>query len=126
MMSKELMLLEEIFNDVVNIQEPEKTKRKKKSKNKKKEEVLLGLKYLIVMDFEATCWEKPYGRGKPQEIIEFPACLLNLTTGEIEKVFHSIFCVLNIFSDVFLIFFRNFNITQNRSSNQNSVIIARI
>lgn len=90
-MSKELLLLEELLNDVAIIQEPGKSKKKKKSKNKKKEEVSLGLKYLIVMDFEATCWEKPYGRGKPQEIIEFPACLLNLTTGEIEKVCHSLF-----------------------------------
>lgn len=90
-MSKELLDLDEILNEVELIQEAEKTKRKKKSKNKKKMEVSLGLKYLIVMDFEATCWEKPYGRGKPQEIIEFPACLLNLTTGEIEKVFHKLF-----------------------------------
>ncbi|CAO1412926.1 unnamed protein product [Diamesa serratosioi] len=86
-MSEELLDLDEILNEVELIQEAEKTKRKKKSKNKKKVEVSLGLKYLIVMDFEATCWEKPYGRGKPQEIIEFPACLLNLTTGEIEKEF---------------------------------------
>lgn len=43
--------------------------------------------YLIVIDFEATCFEKPFNRNK-QEIIEFPAVLLNLTTGKIEKEFH--------------------------------------
>lgn len=34
-------------------------------------------KYLIVIDFEATCFEKPFNRSK-QEIIEFPAVLLSL------------------------------------------------
>ncbi|XP_006876026.1 PREDICTED: ERI1 exoribonuclease 2 [Chrysochloris asiatica] len=43
--------------------------------------------YLIVIDFESTCWND----GKPhrsQEIIEFPAVLLNTSTGEIESEFH--------------------------------------
>lgn len=44
-------------------------------------------KYLIVVDFEATCFEKPFNRNK-QEIIEFPAVLINLETGVIEKEFH--------------------------------------
>ncbi|XP_062304691.1 ERI1 exoribonuclease 2-like isoform X2 [Osmerus eperlanus] len=43
--------------------------------------------YLIVIDFESTCWreKKHYG----QEIIEFPAVLLNTSTGEVEAEFHS-------------------------------------
>ncbi|XP_073504077.1 ERI1 exoribonuclease 2 [Phyllobates terribilis] len=43
--------------------------------------------YLIVIDFESTCWKdtKHYG----QEIIEFPAVLLNTTCGEIESEFHT-------------------------------------
>ncbi|NWV12155.1 ERI2 exoribonuclease, partial [Ptilonorhynchus violaceus] len=42
--------------------------------------------FLIVLDFEATCWEEPRRRGP--EIIEFPAVLLNTSTGEIESEFH--------------------------------------
>ncbi|CAJ1054007.1 ERI1 exoribonuclease 2 [Xyrichtys novacula] len=43
--------------------------------------------YLIVIDFESTCWkEKNY---HSQEIIEFPAVLLNTSTGEIESEFHT-------------------------------------
>ncbi|KAM4631947.1 ERI1 exoribonuclease 2 [Discoglossus pictus] len=43
--------------------------------------------YLIIIDFESTCWKdaKHYG----QEIIEFPAVLLNTTNGEIESEFHT-------------------------------------
>lgn len=39
------------------------------------------------MDFEATCFEKPFDR-KIQEIIEFPAVLIDLETGQILKEFH--------------------------------------
>uniref|UniRef100_A0A8C5QRB3 ERI1 exoribonuclease 2 n=1 Tax=Leptobrachium leishanense TaxID=445787 RepID=A0A8C5QRB3_9ANUR len=44
-------------------------------------------KYLIIIDFESTCWKdaKHYG----QEIIEFPAVLLNTLNGEIESEFHT-------------------------------------
>uniref|UniRef100_A0A8C3H300 ERI1 exoribonuclease 2 n=1 Tax=Corvus moneduloides TaxID=1196302 RepID=A0A8C3H300_CORMO len=42
--------------------------------------------FLIVLDFEATCWAAPERRGA--EIIEFPAVLLNTSTGEIESEFH--------------------------------------
>ncbi|XP_068100909.1 ERI1 exoribonuclease 2 isoform X2 [Hyperolius riggenbachi] len=43
--------------------------------------------YLIIIDFESTCWKdiKHYG----QEIIEFPAVLLNTSSGEIESEFHT-------------------------------------
>ncbi|NXF29128.1 ERI2 exoribonuclease, partial [Nyctibius bracteatus] len=44
-------------------------------------------RYLIVIDFEATCW-RDGGRCSP-EIIEFPAVLLNTSTGEIESEFHT-------------------------------------
>ncbi|XP_037670596.1 ERI1 exoribonuclease 2 isoform X6 [Choloepus didactylus] len=44
--------------------------------------------YLIVIDFESTCWnDGKHHHG--QEIIEFPAVLLNTSTGEIECEFHA-------------------------------------
>ncbi|CAH1795256.1 unnamed protein product [Owenia fusiformis] len=42
--------------------------------------------YLIVIDFESTCWEN--SKYRSQEIIEFPAVLLNTLTGKIENEFH--------------------------------------
>lgn len=42
--------------------------------------------HLIVIDFESTCWEND--KLRPQEIIEFPAVLLNTHTGELEDEFH--------------------------------------
>ncbi|XP_043929270.1 ERI1 exoribonuclease 2-like [Protopterus annectens] len=44
--------------------------------------------YIIVIDFESTCWND----GKKhytQEIIEFPAVLLNTSNGQIESEFHT-------------------------------------
>ncbi|KAJ8246194.1 hypothetical protein GJAV_G00264750 [Gymnothorax javanicus] len=43
--------------------------------------------YLIVIDFESTCWEDKNSYG--QEIIEFPDILLNTSNGKIESEFHS-------------------------------------
>ncbi|KAJ8001401.1 hypothetical protein DPEC_G00169130 [Dallia pectoralis] len=43
--------------------------------------------YLIVIDFESTCWRERNSYG--QEIIEFPAVLLNTYTGEVESEFHT-------------------------------------
>ncbi|KAF5889827.1 ERI1 exoribonuclease 2, partial [Clarias magur] len=43
--------------------------------------------YLIVIDFESTCWREKNSHG--QEIIEFPAVLMNTHTGELESEFHS-------------------------------------
>ncbi|CAL8331091.1 unnamed protein product [Lota lota] len=43
--------------------------------------------YLIVIDFESTCWREKNNYG--QEIIEFPAVLLNTSTGEIDAEFHT-------------------------------------
>ncbi|XP_056359402.1 ERI1 exoribonuclease 2 [Oenanthe melanoleuca] len=42
--------------------------------------------FLVVLDFEATCWAERGQRGP--EIIEFPAVLLNTSTGVIESEFH--------------------------------------
>ncbi|NXP35835.1 ERI2 exoribonuclease, partial [Leiothrix lutea] len=42
--------------------------------------------FLIVLDFEATCWADRGQRGP--EIIEFPAVLLNTSTGALESEFH--------------------------------------
>ncbi|XP_057698919.1 ERI1 exoribonuclease 2 [Corythoichthys intestinalis] len=43
--------------------------------------------YLIVIDFESTCWREK--NNHTQEIIEFPAVLLNTSTGKIELEFHT-------------------------------------
>ncbi|NP_001089039.1 ERI1 exoribonuclease 2 [Xenopus laevis] len=43
--------------------------------------------YLIIIDFESTCWKD--GKHSTQEIIEFPAVLLNVSNGEIESEFHT-------------------------------------
>ncbi|KAE8740099.1 hypothetical protein FOCC_FOCC014424 [Frankliniella occidentalis] len=47
--------------------------------------------YVIVIDFESTCWDNKDNQSKWQnlaEIIEFPAVLLNVKTGIIEEQFH--------------------------------------
>ncbi|XP_042545712.1 ERI1 exoribonuclease 2 isoform X1 [Dipodomys spectabilis] len=44
--------------------------------------------YLIVIDFESTCWNDGKHHNS-QEIIEFPAVLLNTSTGRIESEFHA-------------------------------------
>nr|CAD7201906.1 unnamed protein product [Timema douglasi] len=43
--------------------------------------------YLIVIDFESTCWEGEQGGWKQPEIIEFPAVLLNVHSGQLEQEF---------------------------------------
>ncbi|XP_030599669.1 ERI1 exoribonuclease 2 [Archocentrus centrarchus] len=43
--------------------------------------------YLIVIDFESTCWREK--NNYSQEIIEFPAVLLSTSTGEVESEFHA-------------------------------------
>ena len=43
--------------------------------------------YLVAIDFEATCDNKL--TLCPQEIIEFPAILVNLETRKIDAVFHT-------------------------------------
>ncbi|XP_063881215.1 ERI1 exoribonuclease 2-like isoform X2 [Scylla paramamosain] len=48
--------------------------------------LLLEFQYLVVLDFESTCWEGKW--NAPQhEIIEFPAVLLNLQSGEVISEF---------------------------------------
>lgn len=52
---------------------------------------VLNFDYVIVIDFESTCWDTKDKQSKWQnlaEIIEFPAVLLNLRTGKIEDEFH--------------------------------------
>ncbi|XP_076317127.1 ERI1 exoribonuclease 2-like isoform X2 [Tachypleus tridentatus] len=45
--------------------------------------------YLIVIDFESTCWEDKSKAHLFQEIIEFPAVFLHLTTGDVLEQFHT-------------------------------------
>lgn len=66
----------------------QKAKSQAKKMRKKSKKKSSPFKWLIVIDFEATCFEKPLNRHKEQEIIEFPAVLINLESGEIEKEFH--------------------------------------
>jgi len=44
--------------------------------------------YLVILDFEATC-DNDKTKFTPQEIIEFPSCLFNTSTMEVEEEFHS-------------------------------------
>jgi len=48
--------------------------------------VIQPFQFLIIIDFESTCWEHNRD-GKQPEIIEFPAVLLNVETGMIEEEF---------------------------------------
>ncbi|GLD68266.1 ERI1 exoribonuclease 2 [Lates japonicus] len=43
--------------------------------------------YLIVIDFESTCWRER--NNYSQEIIEFPAVVLNTSSGDVESEFHT-------------------------------------
>ncbi|WP_292011232.1 3'-5' exonuclease [Chryseobacterium sp.] len=40
---------------------------------------------ILVIDLEATCWEKGTSRGQESEIIEIGACILDIKTGKITK-----------------------------------------
>ncbi|XP_063975667.1 ERI1 exoribonuclease 3 [Diachasmimorpha longicaudata] len=53
---------------------------------KKQQEVIQPFKYLLVLDFEATC-EKDIPIMTP-EIIEFPCLALNTESWEVDKTFH--------------------------------------
>ncbi|MCL4163318.1 UNVERIFIED_CONTAM: hypothetical protein GTU68_048842, partial [Idotea baltica] len=44
--------------------------------------------YFLVLDFEATCQQKPERRPNPQEIIEFPVIAINSETLKEEFRFH--------------------------------------
>ena len=50
------------------------------------------LRYLCILDFEATCESDPTGTSKwdrtKQEIIEFPVLLYNIESKEVEATFH--------------------------------------
>ena len=45
-----------------------------------------NLQFLLVLDFESTCWEEK--SFAPAEIIEFPVVLICLRTGEVLSEFH--------------------------------------
>ena len=45
-----------------------------------------NLQFLLVLDFESTCWEDK--AFSPPEIIEFPVVLLCLRTGRVLSEFH--------------------------------------
>ena len=47
-----------------------------------------ALDFVVVLDFEATCWDKTETTRSPQEIIEFPGLLVNVQTGELVAEFH--------------------------------------
>lgn len=64
-----------------------KQKQKVVKDHDKAEGITQLFSYLIVLDFESTCWQNDKFRS--QEIIEFPAVLLNLRSGEVEAEFHS-------------------------------------
>ena len=44
--------------------------------------------YFIVLDFEATCWKDKESQPHKGEIIEFPAVLMDSSSGKIEETFH--------------------------------------
>ncbi|XP_041474047.1 ERI1 exoribonuclease 2-like [Lytechinus variegatus] len=56
-----------------------------KSKGAQKSRTCQTFTYLIVIDFESTCWKDK--KNTNQEIIEFPAVLLNATNGQLESEF---------------------------------------
>lgn len=61
-----------------------KSKRKKNGSSHRKKKYQDKFKYMLCVDFEATCWEKAdQAKWKVQEIIEFPAVLVDLKTGQI-------------------------------------------
>ena len=45
----------------------------------------INVDYFVVLDFEATCEEG--GKLRPQEIIEFPTLLVDVTSGNVESIF---------------------------------------
>lgn len=44
--------------------------------------------YICILDFEATCNNSSATPQQPQEIVEFPALLMNVKTGMVESTFH--------------------------------------
>ncbi|XP_041838478.1 ERI1 exoribonuclease 2 [Melanotaenia boesemani] len=64
-------------------------RQRSQSSSESKESLLSNqtFSYLIVIDFESTCWREK--NNYSQEIIEFPAVLLNTSTGEVESEFHT-------------------------------------
>ncbi|XP_036333031.1 ERI1 exoribonuclease 2-like isoform X2 [Rhagoletis pomonella] len=85
--SKQLGLLETIY--VEGESGTDKNNSSYLTKLRKPQLSMQPYKYLICMDFEATCWENQAPpKWREAEIIEFPAVMVNLQTGKIEAEFH--------------------------------------
>lgn len=81
-LAKQLGLVETIYGNNSNAQNSSST-------GQRVQITIQPFDYIIVVDFEATCWEKQAPpRWRESEIIEFPAVLVNLKTGKIEAEFH--------------------------------------
>lgn len=83
---RDLNLIEtvEVEAPGVEVRERKTQKRRRKPRGPSKD----GYKYMICVDFEATCWEKAdQAKWKVQELIEFPAVLFDLESGEILSEF---------------------------------------
>uniref|UniRef100_A0A336L5Y8 CSON004753 protein n=1 Tax=Culicoides sonorensis TaxID=179676 RepID=A0A336L5Y8_CULSO len=86
-----LLELAKKFNLLTTVEAPpaQVNLRPAKTKYRSKKSRVDPFKYLICLDFEATCWEKAdQAKWKTQEIIEFPAVLVKVDTGQVESEFH--------------------------------------
>lgn len=78
------------FSEIAEVEKLLEAQRQKKIKKRQRRLAVKDhpYKYFICIDFEATCWDAPVcNKRKIQEIIEFPAVLINIETGKIEKEF---------------------------------------
>ncbi|CAD7011857.1 unnamed protein product [Ceratitis capitata] len=84
---KQLGLLETIYVDGESAADKSNTSSYL-NRLRKPQLTMQPYKYLICVDFEATCWENhaPPNWREP-EIIEFPAVLVNMQTGKVEAEF---------------------------------------
>ena len=82
-----------------------KKKKKKlfKKKYKKKKDLPSNIRYLIVLDFEATCDEPT--NPDPQEIIEFPSVLVDVKK---KQIVSSIQCKKNLYFLFFIFYLKIF------------------
>ena len=63
-----------------------RTRRVRTGKNEEEAQKQI-FHYLIVLDFESTCWENK-ASSAPPEVIEFPAVLVEVKSGKILQEFH--------------------------------------
>jgi len=84
---------------------------------KRLQKIAQEFSHLIIIDFESTCWENE--KYRPQEIIEFPAVLLDTVTGECLEEFHHY--ILPVENPVLSDFCRNLTgITQQQTLESHS------